>query len=218
MRPLSTALFLLLASTSVTLLTSCGGDDNSSSETPSSKEGKVGTTDILLLSESGLTFSGTTLSGSGLAIAKNPLGEVKDDKNLAVTFTVEDGGSLSVRAFASKTLEDGVALTLSRKGTRLSAALSAGGKSVDISKTFSALDASKEVSVLVDVHNGETPAHVLAWKGGTASPSDQNALFNSEKAGDGESAGNGKGTFWGLVLSKVIVTSASASDAKFEHE
>ncbi|MCA2961687.1 MAG: hypothetical protein IOD12_15670 [Silvanigrellales bacterium] len=218
MRPLSTALILLMASSSAAFLTSCGGDDDSSSETPSSKEGKVGAVDFLLLSDSGLAFSGTTLAGSGSAIAKNPLGEVKDDTNLAVTFTVEEGGSVSMRAFASKTLEDGVALTLSRKGTKLSAALSAGGKSVDISKTFAALDASKEVSVLVDVHNGETPAHVLAWKGGTASPSEQNALFNSEKAGDGESAGNGKGTFWGLVLSKAVVTSAAVSDAKFEHE
>lgn len=218
MRTFTTASLLLLASTSAVVLSSCGGDDDASSASPSSKEGKVGTTEVLLLSETGLAFSGTTLSGSGSAIAKNPLGEVTDEKNLAVTFTVEDGGSLSVHAFASKSLQDGVVLTLSRNGTKLLAALVAGGKSVDISKTFVALDASKEVSVLIDIHNGETPAHVLAWKGGTASPSDQNALFNSEKAGDGESAGNGKGTFWGLVLSKAVVTSASVSDAKFEHE
>lgn len=218
MSPFSTAFLLILFSSSATLLTSCGGDDDSSSDTPTSKEGKVGSTDVLLLSESGLTFSGTTLTGSGSIIAKDPLGEIKDDKNLAVTFTVEDGGFVSVRAFASKTLDDGVALTLSREGAKLSAALAASGKTIDISKAFAALDASKEVAVLVDVHNGETPAHVLAWKGGTASPSEQNALFNSEKAGDGESAGNGKGTFWGLVLSKAIVTSAAASDARFEHE
>ena len=123
-----------------------------------------------------------------------------------------------MRAFASKTIDEGVALTFSRKGKVLSATLAASGKTVDVSKNFSALDASAEVSVLVDVHNGETPAHVLAWKGDTASPSEQNALFNSEKAGDGESAGNGKGTFWGLALSKAIVKNAAASDAKFEHE
>jgi hypothetical protein len=218
MRTFSKAFLILLASTSASLLTSCGGDDDSSSDSPSTKVGKVGTTDVLLLSETGLAFSGTTLSGSGSAIVKDPLGEINDDKNVSVVFSVEDGGSLSVHAFASKTLQDGVALTLSRKGTKLLAVLSASGKNVDISKTFAALDASKEVSVLVDVHNGETPAHVLAWKGGTASPSDQNALFNSVKAGDGESAGNGKGTFWGLVLSKAVVKSASVSDAKFEHE
>jgi len=218
MRYLPAVSLLFFASVSAPFLSSCGGDDDSSSGTPTSKEGKVGSSDFLILSDSGLAFSETTLAGSGSAIANNPLGEIKGNKNLSVTFTVEEGGSLSLRAYASKTLDDGVALTITRKGMLLSAALAAGGKTVDVSKSFSALDASKEVSVLVDVHNKETPAHVLAWKGDTSSPSEKNALFNSEQLVDGESPGNGKGTFWGLVLSKAVVKSAASSDAKFDHD
>lgn len=202
---------------SAPILVSCGGDEDSSDPAPV-KEGKVDATPFLLLSESGLSLEGTTLEGSGSAIAKSPLGEVKDGKNLAVTFSVAEGGSLSIRAFSDKTLAGGVALTLTRKGASLAAKLEAAGKSVDVSKSFTAFDASGEMSLLLDVHNDETPAHVLAWKGGVATPSDSNSIFNSEKAGDGESPGNGKGTFWGLVLSKAVVTSASSAEAKFEHD
>ena len=83
------AVFLLLASLSAPLLTSCGSDDDSSSEAPASLEGKVGITDFLLFSDTGLTFSGTTLACTGSAIAKDPVGEIKANRNLAVTFTVE---------------------------------------------------------------------------------------------------------------------------------
>ena len=198
------------------MLASCGGSD-SASDSGASQEGKIGSTEVLLLSQTGLSFSGTSLKGTGNVVAKKPLGEPKDDRNIGLTFALEDGGSLSVRAFATKTLESGVKFTFSRKGKVLQATLSADEKSVDVSRNFSALDASEEVSVLLDVHNNETPAHVLVWKGDTQSPGDENALFNSEKAGDGESAGNGKGTFWGLVLSKATIKSAVASDSKFKH-
>jgi len=198
------------------LVSSCGSDD--ASPTAPSAEGTIGATPFLLVSESGLTFADGTLRGTGSAVAKDPLGEIKAGKSLAVAFTLEEGGSLAIKSFASNALEGGVVMTLSRKGKVLSAGLEAAGKTVDVSKTFAALDASTEVSVLLDVHNDETPAHVLAWKGDVAAPSDANALFNSEKAGDGTSPGNGKGTFWGLTLSKATVKKAVAAEAKFEHE
>ena len=195
---------------------SCGG--NSSSDNSPSKEGSIGATPFLLISDSGLSLADSVLKGSGSAVAKNPLGEIKDEKNIAITFALEEGGSVSVKAFGSKTIDGAVTFTFTRKEKVLSAKFDAAGKSVDVSKNFVALDATSEVSLLIDVHNGETPAHVLAWKGDIEKPDDANALFNSEKAGDGESPGNGTGTFWGLTISKAVVKKASSGEAKFEHE
>lgn len=208
--------FLVLSFVTTPFVVSCGGD--SSSENSPSKEGNIGSTPFLLISDSGLSLADSVLKGSGSAVAKNPLGEIKDDKNIAVTFALEEGGALSVKAFGSKTNEGAVTFTFTRKEKVLSAKFEAAGKSVDVSKNFVALDASSDVSLLIDVHNGETPAHVLAWKGDIEKPDDTNALFNSEKAGDGESPGNGTGTFWGLTISKAVVKKAATGEAKFEHE
>jgi hypothetical protein len=198
------------------LFVSCGSDSNN--KTSSLKEGSIESTPFLLLSESGLLLADSTLQGSGVAVAKNPLGDIQADKNIALTFVLEPRGSLSVIAFGSNSNAGGVMLTFTRQEEVLLAKLEAAGKIVDISKNFVALDASSDISLLIDVHNGEIPAHILAWKGDTIMPDDTNALFNSEKAADGESPGNGTGTFWGLTLSKAIVKKASATEAKFEHE
>ncbi len=196
--------------------TGCGSTE-SASQAPVS-EGKVGTTEFVLQDSPNLKFEGESLSGEGKAAAKLPAGEIKSKKNFALNFTLDDGGSVTLAAYATEKLDKSIAVKFLRSGKVLKATLSATSKDIDISKAFGNVDATKEIAVLVDIHNDETPAHLLAWTADIASPGEANALFNSEKVGDGESPGNGQGTFWGLVLSKAKVTKAAASEAKFKEE
>jgi hypothetical protein len=195
------------------------GKSNETSPPSAGLGGKIGTTDFLIPSNnSGIGFVNSAAQGSGLLLAKSPLGEPKEKKNLSLQFSLKENGSVTLQSFSRKELDNGVSVTFFRTKNSLKVTLEAEKKSVDISKNFIAFDGFSEQSFLIDIHNGETPAHVLIWKGDLADPSEANALFNSEKAGDGESAGNGKGTFWGLVLSQASVKKASVSKAKFEHD
>lgn len=211
------AVALVAVISSLAFMNSCTKASESANNKPI-KEGKIGATSFLLISDSGLSLTDTWIQGSGSALAKDPIGEIKSDKNIEISFNLDEGGSVTLSAFGSKKNESGVAFSFLRKDKVLTVIVEAAGKNSNISKNFMAFDASNEVSLIVDVHNGESPAHLLVWKGGTENPTETNALFNSKKAGDGESPGNGTGTFWGLNLSNAAVKTASIAEAKFDHE
>jgi hypothetical protein len=174
-------------------------------------EGKVSSVDFKILSSQGLAFDGTTLKGTGDAVAKLPLADNKDSgKNLTVTFTLEDGGSLLLKTFASSSLENGVNVHL----TQLKVKTSKGSES-GTEKTLS-LSANGSIGVSVDVHNNESPTHVLVWASSEAAPAEDNALFNSET--DGGAAGQGAENFWGLSLVKASVSSVAIGAVKFEEK
>lgn len=178
-------------------------------------EGKVSSVDFKILSSQGLAFDGTTLKGTGDAVAKLPLADNKDSgKNLTVTFTLEDGGSLLLKTFASSSLENGVNVHLTRSGEQLKVKTSKGSES-GTEKTMS-LSANGSIGVSVDVHNNESPTHVLVWAASEAAPAEDNALFNSES--DGGAAGQGAENFWGLSLVKASVSSVAIGAVKFEEK
>ncbi|MEN9809891.1 MAG: hypothetical protein RLZZ488_1458 [Pseudomonadota bacterium] len=184
-------------------------------ESASATEGKVSSVDFKILTPQGLSFDGTTLKGTGDAVAKLPLADNKDSgKNLTVTFTMEDGGSLLLKTFASSSLENGVNVHLTRSGDQLKVKTTKGNES-GTEKTLS-LSANGSIGLSVDVHNNESPTHVLVWAASEAAPAEGNALFNSES--DGGAAGQGAENFWGLSLVKASVSGVVVGAVKFEEE
>lgn len=206
------SLFISILTLTVSVLVSACGKENSSAAVA---EGKIGNIDFKILNSAGLSFDASTLIGSGDVVAKLPLATNKDSgKNIALTFFLEDSGSLAVNAFSSASLENGINVVFTRSGSSLKAKTT--HKDSTSQEKNLTLNASSPVSVLIDVHNDESPAHILIWNGTEATPSEENALFNTEK--DAESAGQGTETFWGLSLSKAKIINASLSDTKYEHE
>lgn len=207
---------------SFVLMSACGGDDDSSSPSPTNaaSEGKVGSTDLVIQDSPNLRFESNTLVGDGKAAAKQPAGEVSSQRNFALDFTLEDGGSVTLAAYATQALEKGVLVKFTRSANALKATLTANGKDIDLSPVFTNVNASRRIGVLVDVHNNETPAHVIAWTSDIENPSADNPVYESERDEQSRGAvpGNGQGTFWGLVLSKAKVTKADAGDRKFVEE
>jgi len=206
--------FFISILTLATTMTQTGcRKDNST--TPAAVEGKVGTLDFKILQNTSLSFEGTTLKGTGDAIAKLPLAESKaGGKNLALTFSVDDGGTLSVKTFASATLENGINIVFTRTGSELKIKTTH-KQDTSTEKTLS-VNSSSQISVAIDVHNDESPAHILVWNGTESTPTESNALFNTES--DGNSAGQGAENFWGVSLSKATLSNVTISEPKYEDD
>jgi hypothetical protein len=176
-------------------------------------ERKLSGQDYTVLGEATLTSATDSVTGKGSLIFKLPLGEVGSAKNYNLTFSLEDGGYVTLASHTTDKLSSGAEVVLTRSDKSLSLKLKASGGETT-AKTLDSIDASKAVTVSIDVHNGETPAHILVWKDGEKSPSDDNAVFNSDA--DGATPGNGAGTFWGLSLEKATVSEAALAEARFE--
>ena len=87
------------------------------------------------------------------------------------------------------------------------------GASTDVSTSFSGRSATA-LSYRVEVHNDETPAHILVWPGDATSFTEDTALLNSEDISS--SHGNGAGSFWSIKLENSSVTSSlTREDEKF---
>lgn len=199
---------------SILLLGSCG-KKSSGSSTPDS--GKVGDTEFVIQNSSTLNFAAEGLSGSGQVLARLPADELAGEKNFALSFTLQDGGSLTLGAFTTNTLVNGIQLKFERNANVLKVVVSKGSVSIDVSSKFAGVNASGLISVLVDVHNGEAPAHVIAWSTNIGNPSASNADYESERDEDlGTIPGQGEGTYWGLILNNAKVSKADAGATRFE--
>jgi hypothetical protein len=204
---------VLLASTLIFVL-SCGKKDNSTSV---SDTGNVGGTEFIKQNSSALSFANGGVTGTGQLVAKLPADEVGGEKNFALSFSLQDRGSLVLDAFSTNTLTNGVKVKFERTAAALKVSIIMGITSVDVSSKFSGVNATGVMTILVDVHNGESPAHVIAWFTNTASSSASNADYESERDEDlGAVPGRGEGTFWGLTLDNATVSQAVAGEVKFE--
>ena len=86
---------------------------------------------------------------------------------------------------------------------------------VQIAKdSFNSLDATKAISIAIDIHNDENPAHVLIWSG-NSHYTEENALYNSEKENNLEVQGSGK--FWGFELKDAKMMSPKVGSHKLHH-
>ena len=66
----------------------------------------------------------------------------------------------------------------------------------------------------MDAHNDENPTHVLIWREGETLFDDTTTIENSEDTGT--VSGQGAGAFWGITLNGAEITSAEASEDRFE--
>lgn len=205
-----TASFRLLAAIALSLnAQGCGKSSSGSSPvTEKTLDGKT-----YIVSDSGtLTSTPEELTGTGSVIFKEPVGEIGSNKNYALTFTVEEGHSLQLLSHSSNKLAGGVFVKLNRDAAKLSLTLSAGGKET-APKVLEGIDASAEISLWIDIHNSEDPAHILIWKEGQDDPTEDNAIYNSDA--DGATPGKGSDGFYGLILNKATVKNLSVKEPKF---
>ena len=94
---------------------------------------------------------------------------------------LEDQGSVSIICNADKKLNNGITLSFIRKNNSIEVNTIKGSDKVQIAKdSFNSLDATKAISIAIDIHNDENPAHVLIWSG-NSHYTEENALYNSEK-------------------------------------
>lgn len=158
--------------------------------------------------------SATSLNGSQTVVFDSPLSGVTSKSSFALTFVLNEGGSLALNSNGNSRLGGAIGVVFSRVGKTLSVKLKEGGAETNVSAAFASLDASETLSFLVDVHNDEVPAHILIWSGSTSAYTEDAALMNSEDPGFNP-PGNGSGQFWGLALSNATVSQAQVGGAKF---
>jgi hypothetical protein len=190
---------------SLFVLDACGNSDDGA--TVFSLDGAG----YIVITSGSLQHNSTNVSGSGTIVFNNPLSGISTKHSYALSFEIEDGGSLTLGSHSSNQLANGVNVVMTRNGSILSVIIEAEGAQTDVSALFAGIDASGPITIQIDVHNDEDPAHILAWTGQSFDEAD--AIYNSEE--DGDTPGNGAGSFWGLILSNVTVNGAVAEDAKF---
>jgi hypothetical protein len=189
----------------VVALSACNGDDGNTVTYSLDGAGYV------VITSGTLQHNSTNVSGSGSIVFNDPLPGIASKSSFELSFTIQDGGSLTLGGYSSNQLANGVNVVMSRSGATLSVVLEAEGNQNDVSALFTGIDASGTIGVQIDIHNDETPAHILAWNGQDFD--EAAAIFNSEN--DGDTPGNGAGSFWGLILEDAVVSTAAAGDAKF---
>jgi hypothetical protein len=155
------------------------------------------------------------LKGSGAVVFASPLNAIQSQDNFDLEFTIAEGGSLSLVTHSDSSLSDGLTVQFERAGTELIASLKADGAGTG-DNVLSGVDASGPISLSVDVHNNETPAHVLIWNAVNGSYEESEALYNSED--DADAPGVGKGTLWGLVLRNATLSKVERGEPKFTEE
>lgn len=160
--------------------------------------------------------------GAGKGLMTDGISSVASGANFEVTFTLNDGGSLSLHTFANSNLQSGFTVTFTRTGNVLQVHADAQGISQDWSSLFAAIDASGTLTFTLDVHNNERPAHVLIWSGAKASDMDHtNTVYNSaEDSLDlnyDAAPGNGSGRAWGFTANNAQLLNARLSSPQDGH-
>ncbi len=199
---------ILIAST---FLFACSNDDDD--DTPARTAGSFNSIDYFVVDAGDLERSTSILKGSGSIIFKESLGDILSEHHYDLSFKLESGSSIELITHADNNLSNGASISWSRDNQNVTLKLNANGKSsanVDLKD----IDPTEVISYKIDIHNNETPAHILIWRDAEESFSEESALVNSE---DGlETPGNGKGNLWGLKLVKAELKGAVLSEAKFE--
>jgi hypothetical protein len=204
----------LHALTALALFTAvgCKKDEDKTTELP---QGSFAEQTYYVLEAGDLEGNGTQLQGSGALVFASPLNAIQSQDNFALEFTLSEGGSLALVTHADGSLSDGLTVQFARAGTELISRLTADGAGTG-DNVLSGVDASGPISLAVDVHNNETPSHVLIWNAVNGSFAENEALYNSED--DADAPGVGKGTLWGLVLRNAVVTKVERGEPKFTEE
>ncbi len=163
-----------------------------------------------------LEGSSSSLSGSGAVVFAQSLESIDSQKNFSLTVSLEDAGSAALVANAGTDLTGGIELVLTRSANTLNAVLRGPEGDRDVTSKFAALNASGTLMFSMDIHNNETPAHILVWDASKPESDPSYLLLDSE--GDAlETPGAGSGVFWGLRLSNARISGAGVGPAKEGH-
>jgi hypothetical protein len=168
--------------------------------------------------DSKLTLGATRASGTGSFVFANKLDAIGEDTSHALSFTLKDGGSLTFVAYADPSLGQGLEFVFTREGRALKSFVRKAGDdatALDFSAELANINAGRVINLQIDVHDGESPAHLVVWDGLEADFHEDNALLNTEETG--RSPGNGEGQRRGVILKDATLLKASASEAKFHH-
>jgi hypothetical protein len=203
-------MFTLVVLSSLLFAFGCG---EGSKQESSGGDGTFGGKAYQIVANEGLNGSDEEIKGSGSVLFRDPLGEVAGNKSVALDFSLEDGGSLALVTFADTTLQNGSRITFVRSGATLSAGLEIGSQKTD-ARTLSGVDASGVMSLVIDVHNSETPLHTLVWNRGVSSYTSSTSIYDSE-ASQVQIQGNGIAPYWGVTLVKGTLSKASVTEARF---
>lgn len=167
---------------------------------------------------SNLTLSATRASGTGSFVFANKLDTIGESTSHALSFTLKEGGSLTFVAYADPSLGQGLEFVFTREGRALKSFVRTAGdnaSALDFSAELANINASRVINLQIDVHNGESPAHLVIWDGLEDHFHEDNALLNTEETRG--SPGNGVGLRRGVVLKDATLLKAIASEAKFDH-
>jgi hypothetical protein len=192
------------------MLSGCAGKNGNKTDETKILSGN----DYIVVSDESLASTADTISGEGEIAFKDPVGAISSNKNFQIDFQLADGSSAELKTYCDKNSSDCVRLGFSRIDNLVSLS-AATGNSEPIEFELDQVNASGLISLSIDVHNTETPAHILVWNQSEQSPSDDNAWFNSDA--DGAVAGNGNGMFWGLAIKDAKVSKATIGSPEFAH-
>lgn len=206
----STTLFRGLLVASALAITACGGDNGSDDNASENIDAHS-----IATGADTLTSEENSLSGTGSVVFTSSLGAVDSGSHFNVVASLDIGDSFTIHAYSNNQLENGIDLVVTRpNNTPTSLEVTLDGS--DISSNFTSVAADQAIHILMDVHNNESPTHVVIWPEGTDEFHEEDAIENSEDSGAVTS--QGAGAFWGITLSGAEVSKALASEAQFDDE
>ncbi len=195
------------------LFSACGSSSNDSGD--SNKTISLNDTDYVLVESGTLESSDSAIAGTGSFVQNTPLEGIESGNNFQLSATLEEGSSITLYANGSAKNANGLSIEFANNSGSLSVTASKSGTDVDISSSFAGKSATV-LSYYLDIHNDESPAHVLIWNGIETGFDEEDALFNSEE--DGEMPGNGAGTYFGVSMTDASLTKLTQAEPKFEEE
>jgi hypothetical protein len=182
-------------------LSACGDDDDDSGTNGPTVFGKS-----YSIVSGDLTVTESQVAGSGVVSFGQFVDTPAEGRNLFAKMTLEDQGYVQFHVFAAADLGNATLVRLTRNGDQLTYTVNRDDG--DEQGSFADVDASQTVNISIEVHNSETPAHVLMWSGDAAPAGEP-----LEVQGD-----NGQGTYLGLTLEKATLLSIADGPEEIEDE
>ncbi len=160
--------------------------------------------------------------GEGKGLMPDSLSEIQGSANFEMSFSLQEGGSAIFYFFAKENLSDGLTIEFKKEQGQLKVLASAQGVQQEWSSLFSGIDTSGVMTFTLDIHNNESPAHIMLWSGSkNSSLNHRNTVYNSaEDSLDlnyDAAPGNGLGRSWGFQLNNAELTTFQKSAAQDAH-
>jgi len=198
---------------SCVFFSACGSSSNNNKE--SSGTVLFDKIEFLEMENSTLEIEANLIKGAGAMVAVKPLQTIDSGNSFAISGILSAGSSVTLVTNADNKLMGGLEFVFSRKLDEIDGSVKFGNKTVSISDYLKVQD-PEELNLILDVHNDESPAHVLIWASTVSEFSEETAIFNSEDAV--VIPGNGTGAYWGIKSSQAEIAKLSISEPKFEEE